>query len=211
MIWERERKRIIKLHQNAQRLLRPIVVVNPYAKYLTFTDIRLRTRRDHLKYLTLIRTVAFIHQYQRKVEKKPYRDKVIEYIKVTLDDIEIANRLVSHVLGTSLDELAPQTRKLLGIIAHMVGEHCESNHIEPCKYHFTRRAIREYSGWCNPEIKRHLDQLVDFEYLIEHKGSWGKKYVYELLYKGEGEAGACFLPGLVDIAQLRKKLGEQGQ
>src|ERR1700678_1945735 len=46
---------IRKLHQNAQRLLRPLAVVNPYAEDLTFLDDRTRMRRDHAKYLTLIR------------------------------------------------------------------------------------------------------------------------------------------------------------
>jgi DNA primase len=34
-------------HQNAQRLLRPLAVVNPYAEALTFLDDRTRMRRDH--------------------------------------------------------------------------------------------------------------------------------------------------------------------
>ena len=34
-------------------------------------------------------------------------------MEVTLDDIETANRLAHEVLGRTLDELPPQTRKLL--------------------------------------------------------------------------------------------------
>ncbi len=44
----------MRLHQDAQRLLRPIAVVNSYAPRLTFLDTRTRTWRDHEKYLTLI-------------------------------------------------------------------------------------------------------------------------------------------------------------
>src|SRR5262245_60425252 len=43
----RARARILKLHQNAQRLLRPLLVVNPFAERLRFPDHRTRTRRDH--------------------------------------------------------------------------------------------------------------------------------------------------------------------
>ena len=46
---------MLKVHQDAQRLLKPLLVVNPYARHLTFLDDRTRTRRDHVKYLTLIR------------------------------------------------------------------------------------------------------------------------------------------------------------
>jgi hypothetical protein len=46
------------LHRNAQRLLRPLAVVNPHARELTFPDSMTRTRRDHMKFLTLIRSIA---------------------------------------------------------------------------------------------------------------------------------------------------------
>jgi DNA primase len=45
---------IIRLHQNAQVLLRPLDVLNPYAQFLTFPDQTTRLRRDHEKYLTLM-------------------------------------------------------------------------------------------------------------------------------------------------------------
>ncbi|HAZ3739556.1 TPA: toprim domain-containing protein, partial [Escherichia coli] len=49
-----EKSYITQLHQNAQRLLRPLNVVNPFASQLTFMSDKTRTRRDHMKYLTLI-------------------------------------------------------------------------------------------------------------------------------------------------------------
>ena len=61
-------RRIVTLHRNAQRLLRPLLVANPYAERLTFLDDKTRTRRDHVKYLTLIRTIALLHQHQRPVK-----------------------------------------------------------------------------------------------------------------------------------------------
>ena len=49
-LWAKEeRARLVKLHQNAQRLLEPVEVVNPYERHLTFLDDRTRTRRDHLQ------------------------------------------------------------------------------------------------------------------------------------------------------------------
>ncbi len=64
-----ERKRLVALHQNAQRLLRPLRVVNPYASQLTFLDAQTRTRRDHEKYLALIDAIALLHQHQREVKE----------------------------------------------------------------------------------------------------------------------------------------------
>jgi hypothetical protein len=53
------------------------------------------------------------------------RSQTISYIEVALDDIEQANRLAHEVLGRSLDELPPQTRKLLQLVEDMVSTECE--------------------------------------------------------------------------------------
>jgi hypothetical protein len=51
LIAREEKQTILRLHRDAQRLLRPTRVINPYARALTFVDGRARTRRDHTKYL----------------------------------------------------------------------------------------------------------------------------------------------------------------
>jgi len=104
------RQAVVKLHQDAQRLLEPVMVVNPFAEALTFTDGRTRTRRDHVKYLTLIRAVTLLHQHQRPRRAATGPDgRQVGYIEVTVDDVALANRLAHEVLGRSLDELPPQT------------------------------------------------------------------------------------------------------
>ena len=82
---ERLRERVVKVHQDAQRLLRPLEVVNPWADELTFPDDRPRMRRDHKKYLGLINAIALLHQYQRPVLKEAHDlegERVeIEYVR----------------------------------------------------------------------------------------------------------------------------------
>jgi len=58
---------LTRKHKNAQRLLQPVKVLNPYAELLTFTCNSLRARRDHTKYLCLIEAIAYLFQYQRKI------------------------------------------------------------------------------------------------------------------------------------------------
>jgi len=89
-------------------------VVNPYADRLTFQDDRTRMRRDHEKYLTLIDTIALLHQHQREVKTLAHGEQGLRYIEVTLPDIALANQLAHEVLGRTLDELPPQTRRLSG-------------------------------------------------------------------------------------------------
>lgn len=182
-----------------------MAVVNPYARELTFMDTRLRMRRDHAKYLAIIRAVAFLHQYQRKIKEIEHEGRKIEYVEVKPQDIEIANQLANYMMGTSLDELAPQTRRLLGILMKMVEERCEKEHLERPKCLFTRREVREYTGWGNTQLKVHLDRLADMEYLVGHYGRQGKQFLYELMYKGEGSDGQRFTMGLLQPKNLQEQ------
>ena len=201
-----EKDRIIKLHRNAQRLLKPLHVINPYADQLTFLDDKTRTRRDHEKYLTLIDTIALLRQYQREIKVIEHNKQQIEYVEVTLNDIETANRIARDVLGKTLDELPPQTRKLLNGILEMVKTECTQQGIEQSHFRFSRRQIRQCCGWGETQTRLHTQRLVDMEYLLVHRGGRGQSFEYELLYNGEGHQGDLFLMGLLDTKQLKIRL-----
>ena len=212
-----ERNHLLTLHQNAQRLLKPLRVANPYARQLTFPDQATRTRRDHTKYLALIRSIALLHQYQRPVKTMTHRGQPKEYIEVTLDDIEIANRLAHDVLGRTLDELPPQPHRLLLLLDKIVNEACERLKIGRADYRFSRREVREHTRWGDTQLRAHLDRLVDLEYLLVHRGGRGQSFVYELLYDGQGKDGKPSVPGLIDVQTLRattttkSSRGDEGQ
>jgi hypothetical protein len=197
-----DREGILKVHRDAQRLLRPLWVVNPFAEKLTFVDDRTRTRRDHMKYLTLIRTIALLHQYQRPVKNVVHQGKSVAYVEVTLADIAVANRLAHQVLGRSLDELPPQTRRLLLLLDDLVGEACRKQAIDRKDHRFTRREVREATGWGNTQLKIHLGRLEEMEYLAVHRGGRGQGFVYELCYDGQGKDGRPFLVGLTEVEAL---------
>jgi DNA primase catalytic core len=193
---------VLKVHQDAQRLLKPLLVANPYARHLTFLDDRTRTRRDHVKYLTLIRTIALLHQYQRPLRTVEHRGVAVPYVEVTLEDIAVANQLAHQVLGRSLDELAPQTRRLLMILDRMVSEACARERLSREQFLFSRRLLREHTGWSNTQVHVHLSRLVELEYVIPHRSPRGQGFSYELVYDGAGQDGTPFLSGLIDVEAL---------
>jgi DNA primase catalytic core len=199
-----EREAVLKLHQNAQRLLEPLAVVNPYADRLTFLDDRTRTRRDHEKYLTLIDTIALLHQHQREVKTLPHGEQGLRYIEVILADIALANQLAHEVLGRTLDELPPQTRRLLGLIIAMVEEACRAQQVPRAAHRFSRRVVREYTRWGDTQLKIHLGRLTELEYLLVHRGGRGQSFEYELLFDGETNTDAPHASGLIDIATLTR-------
>ncbi|WP_028672396.1 CHC2 zinc finger domain-containing protein [Saccharospirillum impatiens] len=213
---KQQKQHVLKVHHNVQRLLKPLAVINPYADQLTFLDDKTRTRRDHEKYLTLIDSIALLHQYQRDTKHLPSSDPTepgLDYIEVTLDDIATANRLAHEVLGKTLDELPPQTRRLLREIQRMVAEACQRDGIEQRDYRFSRKRIREATGWGNTQLKIHCKRLEDMEYLLVHRGGRGQSFDYELLYDApdtDEDGGQQHLMGLIDPERLRQR-GSTGE
>jgi len=197
-----DREAVTKLHQDAQRLLAPVLVVNPFAERLSFADGRTRTRRDHPKYLTLIRSIALLHQHQRPRRTITHDGRVVSFIEVEPSDVALANRLAGEVLGRSLDELPPGTRRLLDALDGHVGLRAADGGIDRSLVRFTRRELREHLGWGDTQLKVHLGRLVDLELVLAHRAEHGPGFAYELAWAGQGTDGSRFVIGLVDPATL---------
>jgi hypothetical protein len=198
------------LHRAAQTLLRPLAVVNPYAERLTFRSESTRLRRDHAKYLTLIDAIALLHQYQRAIKTIEHGGAIVEYVEVTLDDIALANRLAHEVLGRSLDELPPQTRRVLGVLDGLVRERMQAQALARADVRFTRREVRAATGMRDTQARVHLDRLVELDYLLPHAGRNGQRFVYELAFDGDVANDATQVIGLMDVEALRSATTSRG-
>jgi hypothetical protein len=207
----------IKKHHAFQRLLKPVPVVNPFEPLLSYVEDRLAVRRDHPKYLNLILAVTFLHQMQRPVKHDAESDQ--DYIETTLGDIALANQLATALFGQTLDELSRPSRELLKLIRKMVDGQAVPAPNGPsanAAVTFNRRAVREFTGWSDYQVKIHIKQLEDLEYLVPISGRRGQSFSYRLAWEGEGLDGERFLPGLIPIEELRHKaevvglLSEQG-
>ena len=194
---------ILTTHRNAQRLLRGLAVVNPWADRLTFLDDRTRTRRDHEKYLTLIDAVALLHQHQRDVKTVAVQGRKVEYIEATLADIAAANAIAHEVLGRSLDELPPQTRRVLNSVTALVATLAQEQGAQRADVRFTRSQVRAHTALSDTQCRVHLDRLTELEYLLTHRGQRGQSYVYELLHDANADSTGPHLAGLIDVAALR--------
>jgi len=155
-----DREEVLKTHHNAQRLLRPLKVTNPFAAQLTFPDDQLRLRRDHKKYLGLIRTIAFLRQYQKPIKSCEHRGEVRQYIEVEEHDMTLANQLAVEVLGRSLDELAPATRTFLIALHRLVDDLATVQKLPRDKVRLTQRQLRETLKWSDTQVRRHLERLI---------------------------------------------------
>jgi len=115
LINEQEQNQYRQVLKNAQRLLRKVRVINPYAPQLDIPDCVFKKLRTNMHYLKLIEIITFYHQYQREwkqdKEGKPY-------IETTLEDIELANWLVKDTLIRKSDELSGDLRGFFESLKH---------------------------------------------------------------------------------------------
>lgn len=197
---KRDSVEIRRLHQNAQRLLAPLEVSMPWADQLTFRQDQTRMRRDNAKYLSLIASIALVHQHQRPLIDTGGGNLAVE---ATADDVALAKRLIAQTMGQSLDDLLPQTRQLLALIDDWVSQEAKRQNVDRSLVRFSQRQLRETFGWSDRQVRHHLKRLVELEYVLAQCSGVGNGRQYQLLYNGQGREGEAFLLGLVDANKLK--------
>ena len=65
--------------------------------------------------------------------------------------------------------------------------------LERGDFRFSRRELRERTGWGDTQLKVHLGRLAELEYVLVHRGRQGQSYGYELCWSASEEDGP-FLP-----------------
>jgi DNA primase len=208
-VLERARsERLYRLHHNVQRLLRPIEVVNPFVEQLTYPEDRLLHRREQLKYLRLIASIAFLHQHQRPIKRRAEGDVEVEYVEVEVSDIALANELAREVLSRSLDELAPPVRGMYEAIRAACARKADELGCRPGEVQLSRRDIRELTLWSDWQVRVYCARLLEMEYLHALASGNGTPALYRLAREGEETVGQLW--GLTDVEELRKRLRESG-
>jgi len=191
---------IKRRHHNAQRLLEPVRVYLPYASLLSFPVRWLRTRRDHERFLSLIDSIAFLHQYQREGGVVERDGRPVRFIRGSLADYRLAYQLARDVLWSTLHELTHDGRELLEAVRDMMGG--------DVKGYFTRRDARKHTDWQDYRLREALNELVEMEYVVVGSGSQGRTYQYRLLSASDERPHS--LHELTTPEQLEKLLEEQG-
>ena len=181
-------------HHNAQRMLEELHVVIPYVRHLTFP-----TR------------VASHPAGQRAVSCVSSRPRP-SYTSISgssgqldgpdgsrsllcggeLDDYRLAYELAKDVLRDTLHELSISARALLR----------RASLIEDTP--FSRRDLRDLTGWSQKRIHQAVHELVDMEYFAAISGANGKAYQYTVI-SGTGE-GPSPVMNLLHPDELAAKL-----
>jgi DNA primase catalytic core len=185
LVAREQREVILRRHRDAQRLIESLRIVIPESLGLSFPTGRLILRREHKKYIALIKAIALLHQHQRDRKRAAVGATQVEYIEATREDAELARALASSLLRRNLDELAPPTRSLARDIGELVAAKRKAD--GQSDETFDRKELQIATGLSAWHIRTYLAQLLEYEYIapIAGGGRRGKRNLYELLWDGE--------------------------
>jgi hypothetical protein len=173
----KKREQIQRIHRNAQRLLKPLSVCFPNNIEISYPANCLHNRRDMSLFLSLVKTIALIHQYQR--------DTSNGMIIVEKNDIEIAIQLSKEAFSISDDELTPQARTVLNHIRSFISDNLKESDNPDEERTFSRRDIRSLCGWSESYLRIFFKELLRKEYIGKIAGKQGQEYLYIFLDTNE--------------------------
>jgi hypothetical protein len=183
---------ITKLHHNMQRLLKPLKPIFPDNLKVEFPPYCLQSRREQQKYLSFIKSIMLLHQYQRKQGSMKRMDgNTHECVVVTKEDVDTALHLGKEIFIRNVDDVSPTGRSLLtGIIGYLIGQSEHIKKVQPdnkpdvYEIPFTRKQLRHHLGWSEAHIRRNIEHLVDLGYVGIVNGAKGATFRYILLDDG---------------------------
>jgi len=207
---ETQKKQLIELQRDIQRCLEKIDVSIPYVNLIDFPKKTTRHRRDVGRFLQLIKTIAFLHQKQRKI----IQHNDTSYIEANFHDYELAYNYGITVLQNTLNKISQRAKNVLSTCCFIADEKGRYNS-------FTTNDIQDkgpilgFDLQNRQDLYKQLNVLTEYEYLTYEKVGRTKHYTVCFDYV-RNPAGAIInidSPDIREITtpeQLREKLLTHG-
>jgi hypothetical protein len=186
---------ITRLHHNMQRLLKPLTVTFSRDLQFMWPYGRLQMRREQKKFVSLVKAITILHQYQRKAGTMKRLDgSPMEYVQATQKDVDLALELGREVFARNCDDVSPTGRALLAGIIKLVTEkhkrmiaHDNKSTLLLSEVPFNRKELRESLGWSETQVRDNIEPLVELGYLGKISGRQGSSFRYLLLDDGSAD------------------------
>lgn len=177
--WRNEKRKaeVLKLHHNAQRLLRPLKVIIPFVDQIEFPAAWLRGRRDNDRFLSLIEGIAFLHQHQRTIGN----DGGADYIEASVEDYAMAYELAGLIFSQTQSDLAKPVADFLAQVETWAATTAKTSKSRVEDFFFSRRDVRDAVKLPDHMIKRHMRQIEDLEYVEVRRATHGGSFRYRML------------------------------
>jgi hypothetical protein len=205
MLRQNSISKIIRKHQNAQRLLESVKVVIEYANLIKFPTANPTARRHFPKFLELIKVIAFLRQFQKETKETRIDNQIVKYIEADLRDYEIAFKYGQEILGATLDPLPKLSRDMLKSIRDGVKRVASDRGKNLCEVEFTRKEVAVWVGRDESYVRAHIAPLEKNEYLQIKEGGQGRVYKYFLSIEDE-KIDKEYAKGITTPDELAKAL-----
>ncbi len=164
-----------ELLRNAQRILKPIKVINPFAEYLSLPSAVFKPRRTNSHYLQFIEAITFYKQYQRAQQVNEETGEL--YIETEIEDIKEANELITEVLLRKSDMLSGSARTFFESLKTSLKKQTATN--------FSNSEVRRWLRLPKTTVRRRFLELLDADVIQRIPIKEKKIYRYELVQKDD--------------------------
>jgi predicted transcriptional regulator len=168
---KKEQTETVQLLQNAQRCLKTVTVINPFAEYLELPQSVFKPRRTNSHYLQFIEAITFYKQHQR--QKQYDTETGEEFIETEIEDIKEANELITEVLLRKSDTITGATRNHLESLKNYLEENNQTT--------FTNAEIRRKLRIKESTLRNYHKQLLAEDYIKRIKKAKTKSYCFEIV------------------------------
>jgi energy-coupling factor transporter ATP-binding protein EcfA2 len=163
--------------QNCIRLLKPHIVINPYAKLIELPEEAHKIRRLNELYQSFVKQVTLLNQYQRK---KDTQNRLI----AEKDDLQTACEILFESIILKVDELDGSLRQFYEQLKKYI-QKLGSDYKE---YQFTGREIRQEFKISKTQMFRYINDLIELEYINQTGGYANKGFKYKISYWDDVQA-----------------------
>ena len=162
---------IVRKHIISQRLLKPVMIYNPFAEYIDFPKHKSILRRSQEHFLITIESICYWRQYQKRVVKKfnPYLSIDEDFIECDFYDYELARKLfIECKLLSGIEEIPEAMVFLYDRIREMLRKRSKKDNLTTEEVIFSQGDVREIENlqMGNDSIKRYIRMMVDYEFLL---------------------------------------------
>jgi hypothetical protein len=208
---ENQKKRIIELHKNVQRILEPIEVDIPFAEHINFPAKSTRNRRDSERFIQLIKAVAFLRQKQKQVKEISGK----RCIEADHYDYKIAYSIGLKVISETLDHISDRDRNVLRVCCELSDDLKKNGNtaVMTVKQIHEKASALGLDSEIGKNLYGQLDKLVEYEYLSDESQKFKRKKYYTVIFPyardESGEIVNIRAPEIKEITtpdQLREKL-----
>jgi DNA primase/energy-coupling factor transporter ATP-binding protein EcfA2 len=170
----REEKKAKELLQNSIRLLKPCEVINPFASKIQLPEEAHKIRRLNDLYLSFVKQVTLLNQYQRKKDKQ---GRLI----TEPQDLQTANEIMFDSIILKIDELDGSLRNFYEKLKKHVQKQGKD-------YAFSQREIRQTFRISKTSCQNYINTLLELEYIQKTYISKHNTYNYKISHWDSLEA-----------------------